>query len=596
MVARESDADAVLSSARRRRPRGASGGKIMLGRFLVVALLTLSAGEGLAQQQAYQFATPAGWRQSEADGAVVLTAPEGAGGGAMVLLSPVRPLGPDLAAQLARSQQDLEQSLGLRAPKLNAPQRGRSAAGERLMVGGSYLSDAGPRYLLLYALASEGVLGEALFVATSEPAYRRYAGEATALFNRLRLTGQAAQLAAANAARPPRPEAQPPPPPSPQAPDPAPTASAGGRGALANVGRPIAIGRDNKQAAAVTLADLVGVWVNDTIIRNDHVSAGYFNNSFGGQDWGIMLTLGTPMGSGGTYLKVRPSGAYEYWFDHVQNGCAKSYGHAGTASVQDGALVLRPAVAREQGGPVEEGNRCDRYDRKIAPEQRTYKVELGSYTTAHGYPTYRLRLQNAVQPSDYKVLDRVEARPLPDSAMPPGFVVGNAQAAGDLQGTWAAAQEGVAADEPGRYHATLRLLQGGRYELVVHRPNALVAPVCIKNLDLTEEGTARFQGRVEGSDNRQEGGTLVLQPVRSRLALEVLHCGADDVPRQVMELPAVPRYLRWTLRAQQPITAPPTPGDSLVLGCPRGGDPWSAWQFLACPEAAGQLYDGYKRR
>lgn len=570
----------------------------MSRRLLVVAALTFCAGTASAQEQAYQFATPPGWRQSEASGTIVLTAPEGTGGGATVLLSPVRPLGPDLAAQLARSQQEVERALGLRAPVLTVPQRGRSGAGEHLLAGGSYLSDQGARYLLFYALADWGVYGEAVLVATGEPAYRRHAGEATALFNGLRLTGQAQQLAAASTAPAPRPDPRAPDAPpvaqAPAAPDPA--APAGGRGALANVGRAIAIGGGNQLTAGVTLADLVGVWVNDTIIRNDRVSAGYFNNTWGGQSWGVTLTLGVPMGSGGTYLKVRPSGAYEYWYDHFQRGCAKAHGHSGTASVQDGVLVMRPTVALERGGPVEEGARCDSYDRKVAPAQRSYQVELGSFTTAHGYPTYRLRLKNTVQPSDYKVLDRVEARPLPDGALPPGFVVGNAEAAGDLQGTWVAAEEGIAAAEPGRYHASLRLLPGGRYELVVQRPDAVVAPVCIKNLELTEDGTARFQGKVEGSDNRQEGGTLVLQPARSRLTLEVLHCGADDVPRQVVELPAAPRYLRWTLRTQQPVTAPPSPGDSLLLGCPRGGDPWSAWQFLACPEVAGQVYGGYKRR
>jgi hypothetical protein len=87
-----------------------------------------------------------------------------------------------------------------------------------------------------------------------------------------------------------------------------------------------------------------------------------------------------------------------------------------------------------------------------------------------------------------------------------------------------------------------------------------------------------------------------LSPGQSRLTVEVVRCGADSTPKQTIDLPAAPRYLTWTLSMQNPVVGAPLPGDKFDLRCPQAAEPASAWQFLSCPEAAGQIYGGFTRR
>lgn len=574
------------------------GGRVMLRGF---ALLTVLLAAPLAASLAalmfmaatahgepwkYGYTPPPGWAQAEANGVTVFTSPDQ---GALMLLNPPIPLGPDFEAQAAAARASIEAGMGLRDGQQASPQRGSAQGGKYVMYSGSYTSDAGPRYLMLYAVAQQGAFGLTVFVATSHPAFQQRAPEAATLFNALRIQSGSGPVVA-------------PPPVSPPAQSAARPAAHSG-GGLANVGRAIAIPPNSTNAltTGATLSDLMGVWVADTIVRNDRISMGYFNDSWGNTHWGSSYTMGTPMGAGGTYLKVRPDGSYEYWFNHVERGCDRAHGHAGSISVQNGVAVLSAARAHERGGPVKAGVGCPQYDRETTPARKSYRIEIGSYTTPFGYPTYRLRLNNVDGSSDYMVLDRVEARPLPDNAIPPNFKTGGGQAAGDLQGLWAAVGElnfgnSLTQPNPKKYFGVLRILPGGRYELAVNNPDVLYAPVCTKSLTLQEAGTAQFQGEMDRYDNRHESGTVVLTPDQSRLTVEVERCGPETTPKQIIELPSAPRYLKWDLKMQNPATGAPLAGDKLQIVCPNAYEPSAAWRYLFCPETAGQVYDGYTRR
>jgi len=163
-----------------------------------------------------------------------------------------------------------------------------------------------------------------------------------------------------------------------------------------------------------------------------------------------------------------------------------------------------------------------------------------------------------------------------------------------MLGTWLVASHDAPLDAAGflspqthyddrRYRAGLRILNGGRYELVVRRPDVLSAPVCTRDLLLVEQGVVR----VTTSPYNPNGGNLVLQPTSSSLTDRILQCGSESVQRTA-DLSLAPRHLHWQMSGSQ--------GEQLNLLCGDWADRRAAWRFLSCPQNAGQVYSGYTRR
>jgi hypothetical protein len=90
---------------------------------------------------------------------------------------------------------------------------------------------------------------------------------------------------------------------------------------------------------------------------------------------------------------------------------------------------------------------------------------------------------------------------------------------------------------------------------------------------------------------------MVLKPTQSQLSVEVLNCGPDN-SKASYDLSLGPRYLRWKLSMQNPVTEAPLAGDKLEVICPDVYEEANAaaWGFLSCPDKAAQHYGGYIRR
>jgi hypothetical protein len=339
-------------------------------------------------------------------------------------------------------------------------------------------------------------------------------------------------------------------------------------------------------------------------LRRESFTFGTRNDNWGHTHDTLTYSFESPLGAGGQYLKIRANGSYEFFHNFVLQDCGKIRKHSGTASMQNGLLMLRPATGHETRGSISQKRNCETYDRDSVPPAEAFKIELDAFDTPFGYPTYRLRLTDAHNPNTYYVLDRLEARPQP-AAPPPMtrlYKPGTGHAGSDLTGTWVAPAEtpagfGAGSPDDGKYHAVLKILPNGRYQLVSRVPDALVAPVCVRYLMLTEEGEVLFGGQINPSDNRYESGAMTLKPQKSQLLAGVRNCGQDN-SRAVYNTTPGPRYLRWSLNAQRAVTAPPLPGDKFEVTCPDAYERANtgAWTFLVCPEKAGQIYDGYVRR
>jgi hypothetical protein len=564
--------------------------------FAIIAIVLALPPRAFAQEPAYQFTVPPAWMQSSSNGSSVFLPANDPNAGVTMVLLPVQPLAGSLESQAQTLLKGLETSMALSNPRLLPAQRGKADAGEFVILAGTFTANTGANMqLMLFARGEKGALGALLFIALNEDGLKRYGGDAAVLFNNMHVTDQAAKLAAGTPGNPPA-AAQPPLQRQP------PVAQTGStppaEGAAVTHASPAGTPTSN-----VTLADLTGVWVGDTAIRNESISFGTRTDSWGTTYNTTTYYFQSPLGSGGEFIKIRADGSYQLYHNFVYRGCGTALNHRGTVSVQNGQLTMRPVAGHETSGPVAKTASCDKSDRDTVPPPETYAIEINAYDSVRGYPTYRLRLTSVQNSGKFYVIDRLEARPL--SASPPpmtrDFRPGTGHAAGDLQGTWVASDDtsanlSAATPAEGKYHAVLRLLAGGRYELTVQRPDVLYAPVCVKHVALVEQGEAQFAGQIYPGGNKREGGAMVLKPSQSQLSVEVVNCGPED-GKAVYNLSQGPRYMRWTLQAQNAVTAPRA-GDKLEVVCPDAYERANAaaWGFLSCPEKAGQVYGGYVRR
>jgi hypothetical protein len=218
--------------------------------------------------------------------------------------------------------------------------------------------------------------------------------------------------------------------------------------------------------------------------------------------------------------------------------------------------------------------------------------------SVYGLPSYHLALTNLDVNESIKGFDRLETRPLPNAAaMLPNSTTPNQAPPPGTAGVWLAAAADTKLDagaflgtgkiyDDSQYRAGLRIDASGHYLLVVRRPDVLLAPACMRNLMLVEQGEARF---AVSSYNRNSGN-LVLLPGSSHLSDQILHCDADSVARSA-DLALAPRHFLWQLDASRG-----GPGDHFQLLCGDWPDRQAAWRFLACPQEAGQVYGGYVRQ
>jgi hypothetical protein len=350
----------------------------------------------------------------------------------------------------------------------------------------------------------------------------------------------------------------------------------------------------------LTLATLTGIWVNDTVKRDFRVAFGTQTGASGITYDTMTTSMSTLEGAGGTVLKINADGGYRYTYGYRDRNCETSLRHEGTASLQGNVLVLQPARGHETSKRLTSAapRSCAAYDRDAPLTPRRYRAELSEARTVYGLPTYHLALINVDVNESIKGFDRLEARPLPEAApLLPNSTPPNQAPPRAVAGVWLAAGTDVALDaeaflgtakvyDDGQYRAGLRIDADGRYLLVVRRPDVLLAPACMRNLMLVEQGQARFATSPYNPNN----GNLVLQPSSSRLADQIIHCDADSVARSA-DLGLAPRHLLWQLDGTRG-----GPGDRLQILCGDWPDRQAAWRFLSCPQDAGQVYGGYVRQ
>jgi hypothetical protein len=541
-------------------------------RLVSIALICLVAlpSSGRTQEAGYQITAPSGWTADFSNGLDIYMPPEGTKAGASILLMPVQPVLGDLAQQTQATLKSIETSMKLTNPRYLPLKREKSSDAEFVYLGATFSSPSGEVYVLFMSRAEKASVGSLLFLTTSQDAVSRYGRVASEMFTSMRLTGQTVQNQQTQSPTPPPPSTQ--------------QQQASGR-------VPPAEGATIPNPHNVTIQDLVGIWVGETSFRHETFSFGSYTDSSGTIHNTMTSDFHAPLGSGGEFIKIRPDGSYELYHNFTYLNCGHIRHYAGTLSIQNGKLVMRPTEGHELKGPLGNNGACQRYEDKTIPAPEAFSVELVPYLTVRGLPTYRLFLNNVVSGGANYVVDRLDGRPLPN-AVPPMtrlYTPGTGHPAGDLQGTWEASEEG--------YRAVLQIFLGGRYELNVQRADVLYTPVCSKNLSFQEQGEVYVGGQINPNDNKSETGAMTLKPAQSRLTVDVLNCGEDN-GRGIYNLSLGPRYLRWFLTMQNSVNGAPRTGDKLNIVCPdeyeKANTP--AWGFLSCPEKAGQVYGGYVRR
>lgn len=172
---------------------------------LFVAALTFGIFAGVAmaqpalgpQQGAYQFQLPAGWSPMQVGEGFAFESPDGTT--AMMFMPVQGRANLDVMADQIKTM--FETRMGLREPQMAAPQRGRNANGEFIMLSGSYaMGENSGIYLIIYNYVENGVFGSVAFLTGKHDAFTRYAPVATTMFGTIRLTPEAQQIAAANEA------------------------------------------------------------------------------------------------------------------------------------------------------------------------------------------------------------------------------------------------------------------------------------------------------------------------------------------------------------------------------------------------------------
>ncbi|MCC7053027.1 MAG: hypothetical protein IT355_07135 [Gemmatimonadaceae bacterium] len=558
--------------------------------FLLLLAAVAPHTPALAQPAAYSVTPPAGWLSAAQDGATLFVPPGGPPGNTYILLLPVQPRTADFPAQFTANRQRMEAALGLTLTLERPGKRGSGAAGDFAAWFGTYRSSQGMRHVAYMARADSGAYGSMLFLVDSDSGYQRHAGKATEMFNGLRLTPEAARLAAAapplTPAAPREPAGTPPTRPGPV------HVTAGRVPADALSGRALDLRRE------LGVSHLEGTWVFDTIKRDFRVSFGSQTMASGSTYETMTTSMTTMEGGGGTYLRVEPDGHYRFFHGYRDRNCSTTLTHEGTLTLEGRLLVMQPQRAHESSHRLTAGapRSCVERDGDGSLAPRRYTVDLTVSQTVYGLPTYHLSLTNAdARGESIKSFERLQARPLPESAgMLPNSTPPTQLPPPRMVGTWLVASDDAPLDAAGflspatryddrRYRAGLRILANGRYELVVRRPDVLSAPVCTRDLLLVEQGEVR----VATSPYNANGGNLILQPTSSRLDDRILQCGAESVQRTA-DLSLAPRHLHWQMSGSR--------GEQLAVLCGDWADRQAAWRFLSCPQDAAQVYRGYTRQ
>jgi hypothetical protein len=537
--------------------------------FLMACLLAfccLASADTPVDRGGYRFNVPSGWVSDDQGGTTVLAPSTEPAGSVYVVVLPTQRFNGDFEGQFRSLRQHLESSLGLRLIEAQPPQRGKSSTGEYSAVLGRYSSPQGERHVFFMALSGQGAVGQLALIADGPQRFERHSPTVTRMFNGLRLTEAAAS---------------------------SPGMVVGGKNPASAQELQ---GRALDVRGGISLALLPGIWVSDTVKRDFRVAFGTTTGASGVTYDTMTTSMTTLQGAGGTFLKIGQDGSYRYYYGYRDATCFSTLEHSGRLSLQGNLLLLQPTRAHESSKRLSANapRSCGDFDRDAQPALRRYKAELSEGKTVYGLASYHLSLTNADVYEAIKGFDRLESRPLPEAAgMMPNSSAPNRLPGANMVGTWAAGGTDVVLNgndflstskvySDAQYRAGLRIDANGRYQLVVRRPDVMLAPVCMRNLLLVEQGEVRVAGNAQN-------GNLILQPTSSRLTDQISHCDADSKLRSA-DLSLAPRHYFWQV----------TPGaggaDSLSIGCGDWPDRQAAWRFLSCPQDAGQVYSGYVRQ
>lgn len=154
-----------------------------------IAALLASAGLSVAAQSAspYRYTAPPGWTRSVADGMESFAPATEPADTVQIVLLPPKPLRGALQAAFDAERASLESGWGLAAPQSAPPQAGRVGELSYAAHYASYDSAGGVRYLAFMGLGQGARLGVLVFVAATPEAFNRYAPQAAALLQSLRI-------------------------------------------------------------------------------------------------------------------------------------------------------------------------------------------------------------------------------------------------------------------------------------------------------------------------------------------------------------------------------------------------------------------------
>lgn len=160
--------------------------------------MLLSIGNAFAQS-AYEFTTPQGWQQTNADGIVVLKANDNTQHSMVVMLFPVVPMNGSIDTLFDAYRTSVEHNFQFQPTKVTEKVRGQANGAENVMLAGIYSTSNGPRTVVFFGRAENGAFGMGMFVTTNVDNIAANVQQLSVLFNTLHLSSNAAQIAAANA-------------------------------------------------------------------------------------------------------------------------------------------------------------------------------------------------------------------------------------------------------------------------------------------------------------------------------------------------------------------------------------------------------------
>jgi hypothetical protein len=158
-------------------------------RAAIAALAIAGATLAHAQQPAgpYRYTMPPGWQRSVADGMESFVPIAEPADTVQIVLLPAKPLQGALQPAFDAERAALEAGWGLSAPMAAAPQAGRVGELSYSAHYASYESAGGPRYMAFMGLGQNARLAMLVFVASTPEAFTRWAPQAAALLQSLRI-------------------------------------------------------------------------------------------------------------------------------------------------------------------------------------------------------------------------------------------------------------------------------------------------------------------------------------------------------------------------------------------------------------------------